>query len=530
MSVFFLYPLLGIVLRSFEAHGRLIFATETLSFGNYVATITNPLYRLIARNTFMITIQATAVTVVAAYPVAYLISRLPARRSIGLLLLASLPFWTSILVRLYALSELLNAAGLLFTRLGTIIGMVYYLLPYMVAILYASMVAIDSELVRAARTLGASGARAMWHVVVPLSRSGLVAGALLLFILGLGFYLTPAILGGPGDVTIAVYIQQQVNALEWGIASAMGCLLLMIALVVFGVFQRVFGVERLVTSGMSPQKGALSAGLDRLRPARVCLWIYTMVVFLFLLGPLLVVVMSSFSATPYLVWPPKGPSLRWYREVIETRMWWDSAWLSLRIAVGTSVSATILGLSAAIALERLPIPGRSMLRALFIGPLIVPTILVAIAMFDQQIRLRIAGTVGGYIIAHTILALPFSVILLSNSLRSAAPELEEVARTLGASRYQAFWHVTMKRITPSVATAAAFAFLASWDEVVVSLFLGTEIRTLPVNIFTYLIREVRPTIAAISTLLLAAVLAFGVLFHIWGSRRERRSTQVSQVT
>src|SRR5690606_121688 len=130
--------------------------------------------------------------------------------------------------------------GLLYSTTATIIGMIYYLLPYMIAILYANMVGIDSELLNAARTLGASMTQALWRVFVPLTRSGVFAGATLTFVIGLGFFLTPAILGGSSDLTIATYVQQQVMIANWGTASAMGTVLLFLTLAVYFCLCRLF--------------------------------------------------------------------------------------------------------------------------------------------------------------------------------------------------------------------------------------------------------------------------------------------------
>ena len=139
---------------------------------------------------------------------------------------------------------------LLFNRTAVIIGMVHILLPFMIIVLYSTMIAIDRELQDAARSLGASGLQTFRRVLLPLSMPGVYAGVLLVFIISLGFFITPAVLGGGGDITIAIFVQQQVSILNWGVASAMSMVLLVVTIVLFLVFNRLFGAERLVAGAL----------------------------------------------------------------------------------------------------------------------------------------------------------------------------------------------------------------------------------------------------------------------------------------
>ena len=139
---------------------------------------------------------------------------------------------------------------LLFNRTAVIIGMVHILLPFMIIILYSTMIAIDRELQDAARSLGASGFQTFQRVFLPLSMPGVYAGVLLVFIISLGLFITPAVLGGGGDITIAIFVQQQVSILNWGVASAMSMVLLVVTIILFFVFNRLFGGERMVAGAL----------------------------------------------------------------------------------------------------------------------------------------------------------------------------------------------------------------------------------------------------------------------------------------
>jgi ABC-type spermidine/putrescine transport system permease subunit I len=254
------YPLAGILVRSLNANGSF---SPALDLKNYGTLLQDPAFRSIFLTTFEVAIGSTVVCFAVGYPVAYLLSKISRRHAAWLLLLIVAPFWTSILVRLYAWTVILGQYGvinrlllqlgiihqpltLLYTTGADIIGMTHYLLPYMVLILYGTMIDIDRDLVTAAKSLGASSSYAFARIFFPLSLRGVYAGCLLVFIIGLGFFITPAVLGGPQDTTLAIYIQAQVNNLDWGVASAMGVVLLTVTIVLFVILARIFPIERLV--------------------------------------------------------------------------------------------------------------------------------------------------------------------------------------------------------------------------------------------------------------------------------------------
>lgn len=533
LAVFFAYPISGVARRSFDPQGRLAWFSANLTLANYADIVKDPAYRIILFKTLTVAAEAVVIAVLLAYPVAFFLSRLPSRLGRPLLLLALFPFWTGILIRLYAFTQVLDWVHLLYTTAGTVIGMVHYLLPYMIIVLYASMTTIDSELMTAARSLGASQAKALRYIYFPLTLPGLYAGSLFVFALGLGFYLTPAVLGAASDVTVAVYIQQEVNLLQWGVASSMGMLLLLVTLGIFLLADRYLQLDQLVGVGGSGQKGSAASGEPKLSLWHVGLIVYTGLVFAFLLVPLVVVVLVSLTPGTFLTWPPTGISLRWYEDLVSDPIWLEAAWFSLRIAALTVIAATALGLAAAYSLERHFLKERRLWRIYFLSPVVVPVILTAVSVFELENRLQWAGSLLGLVIGHTVLALPFTVVVLSTALHNFNPNLEEASRTLGATQRSTFLVVTLPLIAPSLVAAAIFAFVTSWDEAVVALFLSDIHPTLPVHIFQFLKSELRPTIAAVSTLLMVGILLLWcvslVLSHAHQRLRERDSRTADSV-
>jgi ABC-type spermidine/putrescine transport system permease subunit I len=215
--------------------------------------------------TLQIATVVTVVTLLLGYPVAYALSSLSPARANLLMILVLIPFWTSILVRSYAwmvllgregiLNEAMLAAGvrdepmqLLNTRMAVYVGMIHILLPFMILPLYAVMRGIDRNLLRAAGNLGAPPAAVFRRIFLPLSLPGVAAGCLLVFILSLGFYITPALLGGQRDVMISMLIEQQVSQLKWGFGATLALVLLVIALGIYFLFSRLLGVERVFGS------------------------------------------------------------------------------------------------------------------------------------------------------------------------------------------------------------------------------------------------------------------------------------------
>ncbi|WP_028924163.1 ABC transporter permease subunit [Pseudonocardia acaciae] len=505
------YPLVGVILRSFDPQGALSLADPGLN--NYREMAAEPANRIILRNTFVIAAVAAVVTVVIAYPVAAFLSRLPGRRAQLLMLFVLFPFWTSVLVRIYSLQLLMSGADLLFTEAAAAIGMVSYLLPYLILIFYGGMVRIDDGLMTAARTLGAGPGQAVRRIFVPLTRPAVYSGALLAFVIGLGFFLTPALLGGPSNITVSMYIQQQVTIGNWGVAAAMGVGLLVLALVIYYVFDRAFGMDALAGAGdrgpVNVQVAPRPGGRRRVSVGRAALAGWSALVFAFLVVPLVYVVLVSFSPKSYLTFPPSGLSLQWYEELFADTAWGESAWLSFQVAVLATVLATVAGLLAALGMTRARPRGARALRGLFMLPMIVPVVLIAAGLYDLEGQLGIAGTVLGYGLAHAVLALPFTVLICTAALQQVGSSLEEAARSLGAGRVTAFCRVTLPLVLPSVAGAAVIAFITSWDEAVISLFLQVIEPTLPVKIYQFVQQDLRPTVAALSTLILAALVLIG---------------------
>jgi putative spermidine/putrescine transport system permease protein len=195
---------------------------------------------------------------------------------------------------------------------------------------------------------------------------------------------------------------------------------------------------------------------------------------------------------------------------------WSTGFVnSAQVASLTAVLATVLGTLAALGTVRGRFPGKSAVNALILSPLIVPVIIIAIGMFSLFVRWKIAGSIVGLVLAHTALAVPFVVINVATSLRTIDRNLELAAMNLGADPLRTFRRVTLPLILPGVLAGGLFAFITSWDEVVVSIFLTTaRFRTLPVEMWEQVRQVVDPTVAAVATTLLAVTTSLLLLILV----------------
>lgn len=256
VAVFFIYPLGAMLMRA--VHDKTGFTPVYM-----LRILREPAYLIVLRTTFEIAALVTMLTLATGYPLAYFLSQRKPRTATLLMILVVIPYFTSVLVRTYAWMVLLGSHGivndllmrlhlidaplkLLYNRTGVLIGMTYMLLPYMVLALYSVMRSVDARLLLAAESLGASRTRAFWRIFFPLSLPGVASGGLLVFILSLGYFITPALMGSQQDSLISMVVEAQIETyFDWNFASALAAVLLASTLVLFALYERLIGLNRL---------------------------------------------------------------------------------------------------------------------------------------------------------------------------------------------------------------------------------------------------------------------------------------------
>lgn len=252
-------------------------------------------------------------------------------------------------------------------------------------------------------------------------------------------------------------------------------------------------------------------------------------IFFFLIAPILVIIPLSFNVQPYftytremLTFDPEGYSLRWYRDFFTSASWLSSIRNSFFIGILATLVATTLGTVAALGLSRAHMPFRGLIMGILISPMIVPLIISAAGMFFFYSSIGLAQTFPGVILAHAALGTPFVVITVTATLVGFDHSLTRAAASLGASPTTAFFRVTLPLILPGVISGALFAFVTSFDEIVIVLFVaGVEQRTIPREMWSGIREQISPTILAVATILVLISVALLATLELLRRRSER---------
>ena len=552
------YPVAQLLLLSVQKGGE-------FSMASYVQLFSSSVYLNVLLITLKIAFWTTLFAVIAGYPVAYLISSWPQQKKGGLLFWVLLSFWSSFLVRAFAwivllgrngvVNQLLVALGvvdapitLLYTFGSTMVGMVHALMPLAILTMLSVMENIDRSLPRAALTLGARPGSAFWRVYFPLSMPGVAAASIMVFVTSIGFFIFPALLGGRRETMIAQIIIVQVEqTLNWGFAGAISVFLLIVVGAVFAVYDRVLGLSS-ITGTVADDRGprarsrwavALSEGvlnvlaktsdwlaslLPRRRRSRrepgqsrgLLMIVLTILAFLSL--PTVLMIPLSFAGSSGLNWPPRGFSLQWYQQVLESPLWMQALTRSLIVGIGSGLLAMFIGTLAAFLLVRAKMRGKSLMLAFVLSPIIVPRMIIAVGMFYMFSRVGLAGTTLGLTLGHTVIAVPYVVMTMMAVLRNYDTRLDLAAQSLGARPTQVLRHVTFPILIAGLLSSFLFAFATSFDELTISLFASGGLNaTLPKQFWDEVNLQISPVIAAVSTCLFVFVAVL-----IWTADRLRR--------
>ncbi|WP_189343768.1 MULTISPECIES: ABC transporter permease subunit [unclassified Mesorhizobium] len=545
LALIYMIPVVGLFIKSFQDRNG-------FTLDSYLNQLTSPAFLKLLVETLELSVGVTILCLLFGYPVAYTISRVNKRSAALLLLLISLPYLTSVLIRTYAwivvlgpngvVNQFLMSVGLtskpvqlVFNQIGVYTGMVQIHLPLMIFPVYAAMTKIDRSLTAAAVSLGSSPASAFWHVFAPLTYPGIVGGSTLVFLSCLGFYTTPALLGGTADYMLAQGITLRVLRLaDLAGAATQATILLTIVLAVFVLLRKRFAAslddEASAPAPLKRGDGASSEpllyGLQRRfstilyrfgvivsQVRNYVLWAVTAAVMFYLIVPFLVVVPLSFSSAAYLTFPPPGYSLRWYESFFSNTKWLEATWFSLRVSVMAAIASLAVGLPAAFALARRQFALKLPAYLLIISPMVVPQIVIAIALYLIVAPHRMVGTEHVFLLAYMLLGIPYVVVVAVAGLQRFDTSLESAAASLGARPAVVLFTITLPLLMPSIVSAFLFAFIAAFDDVVFGLFLsGRDAIPLPMRMWENIRQEIDPQISVVASILLFLVIV-GYLAH-----------------
>ena len=549
-----------------------------ITVSHYSRLFDQGLYTKVLLITLKVAAWTTTFAIIAGYPVAYLLANVRSSLRNTLIIWVLLPFWTSFLVRTFAwlvllgrkgaINDLLIAVGILdypikiiYNFTGVMIGMVHALMPLCVLTMLAVMENIDTNLTKAAGTMGARRGQSFWRIYFPLSLPGVAAGGLLIFVTSLGFFITPALLGGARDTMIVQLIMFQIDSmLNWGFAGAISMLLLGTVLLIFFFYDRWLGLSTLsggtqgkaassdtkrrvglgtrfgngILNGLGEICAGLGAFYDKLvkrDPARSradysrrSLWVVAGIVIVFLAAPTFFIVPVSFTEEGFLTWPPKGFSLQWYETVFADSSPYPAAFLrSVLVALFAGFFAMLIGVPAAFMLVRKQFFGKSVIFAFLVSPIITPHIILAVSLFYLFARFNLIGTYLGLILGHTVITMPYVIVTVMAVIKNYDLRLDQAAWTLGAGKLKTLWFITFPIIKGGLIAAFMFAFIISFDELTMAIYLtGGEFATLPKHMWVDAIMRVNPTLAAVATLMLLFMTAIILVSEFLRRRSVRK--------
>ena len=519
--------------------------------------------------TLKVSLWTTFFSVLTGYPIAYLISSLTRERKNSLLFWVLLSFWTSFLVRTFAWVVLLGRNGvinqvllglgiidrplsLLYNFSAVIVGMVHALMPLAVLTMLSVMENIDRRLPSAAATLGARPGTVFWKVYFPLSLPGVAAGALMVFVTAIGFFITPTLLGGRHQTMITqLIIDQVMQALNWGFAGAISVLLLAVVLLVFLIYDRMVGLSTMAggsSAARGPKQGSrwsrklgdvilttlgnASDAVIGLFPKRrkravngesLTLRVVVILLLVFLSAPAFLMIPLSFDSASGLAWPPRGFSLQWYRQIADSPLWMQAITRSMLVGIGTGFLSMLIGTPAAFLLVRGGMKGKAAMLAFILAPIVVPRMIIAVGVFYFFAKIGLIGSSFGLVLGHTVVAVPYVVITMMAVLRNYDTRLDLAAHSMGARPWATLRRVTFPILSAGLMSSFLFAFATSFDELTIALFSsGGLSTTLPKQFWDEITMQISPVIAAVSTCLFAFIAVL-----IWVADRLRRRSLAS---
>lgn len=511
--------------------------------------------------TLRISFVATLVALLVGYPIALSMTKgSNTKKSIMLALLLT-PLVTNVVARTLGLMiifgnngpvnkiiKILGFEGIKFLgeEVGIVLGLVQVYTPYMVLSIKAVLENTNFNLQEAARDLGCSKWQAFRKVVFPLSMPGVVAGCLFVFLLSFSSYITPKLMGKGTIMTMSMYVYQQgMSLMDWPFAAAVAIILLVVSLVLVTLYNKMTSrIERMndrtgmyrnvnYSSGwhqftakikdffydiyaslmrsLERSEGARNAmrscstAFEKVGAVLVKCWVVLGVVFI--VCPLPIVIISSFTEANLVYFPPKGFSLKWYVGLLEKTEYLRSFLVSLRLAFVAVAVALAFGTMVAVALTRFKFRFTNALRTFFLSPLMIPGVIFGLAACRFAARIGWNASFKALLCVHIVISSTYVIRTVLSSLIGFDVSIEEAARDLGASSWQTFCKVTFPIIRPSIIVAGLFSFIVSLDETTVSVFLvGGQSVTLPVRIFSQLEYGLEPTITCISSLLVVFAL------------------------
>lgn len=522
--------------------------------GNYSRILARPSYPILIGQTLLTAILAAAMACLIAYPMAYIVSRRASRYKLLFVMLVIIPLWVSLLMRVFAWKIILGENGvlnsflvwsgflaeptqlLLYTRFTVFLTFTYVAIPYVFVTTFTALERIPNSLIEAARDCGASPAYMFRRIVWPLSRQGLMIGFALAFLLSVGDYVSPAMVGGLNGTMIGMIIASQFGlAGNWPFGAALAVVLMVGVLAVLFVallLGRARGVIEASGGGTTADFlpwNKLSAGGKLAQTGGLVAF---GLCFVLLYGPLAVIVLFSFNGSTLQALPLAGFSLEWYTALLSDEPLLAALKRSMLVGLVVSILSAAFGTALALMFARLRLPGGKIAESLVVLPVMLPGIVLGISLALTFSSLGLDSGFWTVVLGQMTFTVPVVMVVVGSRLRGQDPALEHASSDLGATRWMTFRRITLPLIQSAILAGTLLGFTMSFDEVTVTLFLTGAEPTLPVYIWNQLRFGFTPTINAVFALIGLVSLAL-IVTATWlmnRSRNGRASVAVAGAT
>jgi spermidine/putrescine transport system permease protein len=521
-------PIFTLVVYSFWTQDYVQF-DKTVTLKNYETFFDRSMYGGLLLRSIRMSATVTVITILLAYPVAYFLAFKVRKNIMTWLILINLPFWTSYLLRVLAWKIMLGNNGvinstlleldviqgplefLLYSRFAVILTLVHAWAAFAILPIYLSLSKIDRSLLEAAADLGESPVRTFLRVTLPLSMPGVIAAAVIEFIPTVGDFITPVMVGGPKGMMFGQIIAAQFGeANNWPLGAALTIIMMMtITAIVFTFIwlSQRGTVRRREMETVAPPKESDFTEKNRLGP----LFFYVILYLMFLYIPSLMLPIFSFNDSIQMVLPLKGFTVKWYLEMASRPGLLEALGNSFKLAIPVAIISTTLATIAAKALTRYRMPGQGLAMGFIMLPMVMPGIILAVGLLVLALAVSMPLSLWTIGVAHVVMTVPFSTLVVRARLEGFAKSLEESALDLGENAWMTFWRVTFPLILPGVGACLLLSFTASFDEFLFALFLGGNQVTLPVYMWTQVrFPETLPTVLALgSCIFLGSIILLG---------------------
>ncbi|CAK7254763.1 MULTISPECIES: ABC transporter permease subunit [unclassified Shinella] len=525
----------------FKASAGLV--TDEVTLRNYAAVFQSRTVLVLVMRTLVTAFVAAALASLVAYPLAFYVSRYMRGMKQVAVMLVVIPLWISLLMRVFAwrvilgengaINSLLVTLGILsepsdaflYTRFAVVLTLAYMAIPYVFVSSFTALERVPESLLEASRDAGANRFQTFRNVVWPLSRQGLAIGFSLAFLLAVGDYVSPSMVGGLNGTMLGMVIASQFGmAGNWPLGAAQAVILMLavaLILAVIGYLGRSKGIIQAVDSGTGAT--LKRAATLRGRIGQILLKLAVTLPYLFLYAPLVVTLVFSFNDSRVQTFPLTGFTLQWYRELWTNTALIEAFQRTLFVAVLSTAAGTVIGVAFALILAYRVRAFGNVLQLALAVPVAIPGIVLGISL---AIVAQFSGLPQGLprvIVGHLSFVMPVIMLIVLTRLRALDPSFVEASLDLGATRMKTLLHVLLPMIRSAIIGGAMLGFTLSVDEVIVTLFLtGTE-PTLPVYVWNQMRFGFTPSINAIFTLIGLISVAF-VLCGLWVINRTNART------